>query len=114
MNRLKRSGVSVSIDDFGSGYSSLNILSKVSADVIKLDKQFLEQSGKEEATPEFIKYLVAMIKQLGFGIIAEGVETKEQIRMLKEAGCDQVQGYYYARPMQIQEFLEYLERNGRD
>ncbi len=114
MKRLKRSGVSVSIDDFGTGYSSLNILSKVSADVIKLDKQFLEQSGKEKTTPEFMKYLVAMIKQLGFGIIAEGVETKEQIRMLKEAGCDQVQGYYYAKPMPISEFLEYLERNGKE
>lgn len=109
MKQLKRNGVSISIDDFGSGYSSLNILSKVSADVIKLDKQFLEERGKEKATPEFMKYLVKMIKQLGFGIVAEGVETKEQIRMLKEVGCDQVQGYYYARPMPVGEFLEYLE-----
>jgi len=110
MKRLKRNGVSVSIDDFGSGYSSLNILSKVSADVIKLDKQFLEGSEKEETTPEFLKYLVKMIKQLGFAIIAEGVETKEQIRMLKEAGCDQVQGFYYAKPMPMREYLEYLFR----
>ena len=54
---------------------------------------------------------VMMIKQLGFAIIAEGVETKEQVQMLKEAGCDQAQGYYYARPMPVKEFLEYLERN---
>lgn len=111
MKRLKRNGVTVSIDDFGSGYSSLNILSKVSADVIKLDRQFLEESEMEKSTPEFLKSLVKMIKQLGFAIIAEGVETKEQIRMLKDAGCDQVQGYYYAKPMPMREFLEYLERN---
>lgn len=111
MRRLKRNGVSISIDDFGAGYSSLNILSKVSADVIKLDRQFLEESEKEKITPEFMKYLVRMIKQLGFGIIAEGVETKEQVQMLKEAGCDQVQGYYYARPMPVKEFLEYLEKS---
>lgn len=110
MKRLKQNGVTISIDDFGSGYSSLNILSKVSADVIKLDKQFLEENGNEKATPEFMKYLVKMIKQLGFGIIAEGVETPEQIRMLKEAGCDQVQGYYYAKPMPMEEFLEYLNQ----
>ena len=113
MKRLKRSGVSISIDDFGAEYSSLNILSKVSADTIKLDKQFLKESEKEKLTPEFIKYLVMMIKQLGFGIVAEGVETKEQVRMLKEAGCDQVQGYYYARPMPVKEFLEYLDRERR-
>jgi len=111
MKRLKRSGVSVSIDDFGAGYSSLSLLSKISADVIKLDKQLLEEGEKENSTPEFMKYLITMIKQLGFGIIAEGAETKEQIRMLKEAGCDQVQGYYYAKPMPMGEFLSYLRWN---
>lgn len=109
--QLRRNGISISIDDFGAGYSSLNILSKVSADVIKLDQQFLEESRRGKMTPEFMKYLVMMIKQLGFAIIAEGVETKEQVQMLKEAGCDQAQGYYYARPMPVKEFLEYLERN---
>ena len=109
--QLRRNGISISIDDFGAGYSSLNILSKVSADVIKLDQQFLEESKRGKMTPEFMKYLVMMIKQLGFAIIAEGVETKEQVQMLKEAGCDQAQGYYYARPMPVKEFLEYLERN---
>ena len=105
--RLQELGVLISIDDFGSGYSSLNVLSKVSADIIKLDRQFLieDEAG---ASPEFIKYLINMIKHLGYQIIAEGVETKEQAEMLKGANCDLVQGYYYARPMPMTDFRNFL------
>ena len=105
--RLQELGVMVSIDDFGSGYSSLNVLSKVAADIIKLDRQFLieDETG---SSPEFIKYLINMIKHLGYQIIAEGVETKEQAEMLKGANCDMVQGYYYARPMPIEDFRRFL------
>ena len=107
ITRLQNLGVLISIDDFGSGYSSLNVLSRIAANIIKLDRQFLmEDEG--ETTPEFIKYLVTMIKHLGYQIIAEGVETKEQVEMLREAGCDMVQGYYYARPMPIPDFRKFL------
>ena len=102
-------GVKISIDDFGSGYSSLNVLSKVSADVIKLDKQFLDDYD-EDSSPEFIKYLITMIKHLGYQIIAEGVETKRQAEMLKAAECDMAQGYYYARPMPVSEFNKFLQK----
>lgn len=105
--RLQDMGVAVSIDDFGSGYSSLNVLSKVSADIIKLDRQFLSDEGGGVPT-EFIKYLINMIKHLGYQTIAEGVETKEQEEMLKGANCDMVQGYYYARPMPIDDFRLFL------
>lgn len=105
--RLRDMGVVISIDDFGSGYSSLNVLSKVSADVIKLDRQFLMDEESESST-DFIKYLINMIKHLGYKTIAEGVETKEQEEMLKGANCDMVQGYYYARPMPIANFREFL------
>lgn len=105
--RLRDMGVVISIDDFGSGYSSLNVLSKVSADVIKLDRQFLMDEENESST-DFIKYLINMIKHLGYKTIAEGVETKEQEEMLKGANCDMVQGYYYARPMPIANFREFL------
>lgn len=105
--RLQDMGVVISIDDFGSGYSSLNVLSKVSADIIKLDRQFLMDEDGESST-EFIKYLINMIKHLGYKTIAEGVETKEQEEMLKGANCDMVQGYYYARPMPIVNFRQFL------
>lgn len=105
--RLQDMGVVISIDDFGSGYSSLNVLSKVSADVIKLDRQFLMDEDGDYST-DFIKYLINMIKHLGYKTIAEGVETKEQEEMLKGANCDMVQGYYYARPMPIANFRRFL------
>lgn len=111
IRRLKDSQVSVSIDDFGSGYSSLNVLSKVKADIIKLDRQFLLdiESGNKQRASEFLKMLIDMIKQLGFRVIAEGVETKEQIELLKAAGCEYVQGYYYAKPMPVEEFAEFAK-----
>ena len=109
IRRLQQMGVKISIDDFGSGYSSLNVLSKVSADVIKLDKQFLDDYD-EDSSPEFIKYLITMIKHLGYQIIAEGVETKRQAEMLKAAECDMAQGYYYARPMPVSEFNKFLQK----
>ena len=113
IHHLQELGVLISIDDFGSGYSSLNVLSKVPADIIKLDRQFLiEDEGG--ATPEFIKYLINMIKHLGCKIIAEGVETREQAEMLKGANCDMVQGYYYARPMPIADFRRFLSEFNRE
>lgn len=113
VKKIHELGAMISIDDFGSGYSSLNVLSRISADIIKLDKQFLD-GGEEGSSPEFIKYLIHMIKDLGYQIIAEGVETKEQVEMLKGANCDMVQGYYYARPMPIAEFRKFLQEfNGK-
>lgn len=108
LSRLHEMGVLISIDDFGSGYSSLNVLSQMFADIVKLDRQFLMGEGIENS-PEFIKYLITMIKHLGYRIIAEGVETEEQIDMLKNADCDMVQGYFYAKPMPIEAFRDYLK-----
>jgi diguanylate cyclase (GGDEF)-like protein len=109
MTRLREHGVEVSVDDFGSGYSSLNILSKISADTIKLDKLFLNNAGKDERGLTVIQYLTKMLKRLGFTVLAEGVETKEQLEWLKMADCDLVQGFYYAKPMSIVEFRKFLQ-----
>jgi len=109
--QLKERGFSVSIDDFGAGYSSLNVLSRVKADIIKLDRQFLLDVEKERDnySSEFLQIMVEMIKKLGFRVLAEGVETEEQVKLLKNAGCRFAQGFYYARPMPIKDFLEFLE-----
>lgn len=111
--QLKRRGFSVSIDDFGAGYSSLNVLSRVKADIVKLDRQFLldVEMEKDNFTAEFLQLLIDMIKKLGFHVLAEGVETAEQVALLKKAGCRFAQGFYYARPMPIPEFLEFLDRH---
>lgn len=116
LKNLREHGIEVSVDDFGSGYSSLNLLSKVTVDTIKLDKQFLDNTlnaAQEETALTVIKYLIEMLKHLGFKVLAEGVETEEQLEMLKKADCDFVQGYYYAKPMPIPEFREFLKKFNR-
>lgn len=111
--QLKKRGFSVSIDDFGAGYSYLNVLSRVKADIVKLDRQFLldVEMEKDNFTSEFLQLLINMIKKLGFRVLAEGVETEEQVTLLKNAGCRFAQGFYYARPMPIEEFLGFLDHH---
>lgn len=115
ISMLRERGVQISVDDFGSGYSSLNVLSKVSVDTIKLDGQFLNSCAEEETKSlTVIKYLIQMLKQLGFKVLAEGVETKEQLEMLRLADCDVAQGYYFAKPMPMGEFRDFVrEFNAR-
>lgn len=112
LKNLRDRGIEVSVDDFGSGYSSLNLLSKVAVDTVKLDKQFLDttlSAAQEETALTIIKYLIKLLKHLGFKVLAEGVETEEQIDMLRRADCDYVQGFYYAKPMPIPEFRAFLK-----
>ncbi len=108
MRKLREQGVEVSVDDFGSGYSSLNILAKVSADTVKLDRMFLNNANKDERGLTVIQYLTKMLKRLGFTVIAEGVETEEQLKWMRMADCDMVQGFYYAKPMSISDFKVFL------
>ena len=108
--QLKGKGYTLLMDDFGSGYSSLNILLETPFDVIKLDKKFIENmmvSGKGRL---ILEQVVSMADKLKLGLLAEGVETEEQIALLKSIGCDQVQGYYYARPMPEEDFFALWSR----
>ncbi len=108
--QLKEEGFTLLMDDFGSGYSSLNILLETPFDVIKLDKKFMENmmvSGKGRL---ILEQVVSMADKLELGLLAEGVETKDQIDLLQSIGCDQVQGYYYAKPMPEEEFFELLKQ----
>ena len=107
--KLRENNIPISIDDFGSGYSSLNILSRVNADIIKMDRQFLLDTSPNSNSPTVIKHIISMLKHLGFKVIAEGVETVEQVEMLRNANCDMAQGYYYAKPMPIDEFKVFLQ-----
>ena len=112
--QLKEEGYTLLMDDFGSGYSSLNILLETPFDVIKLDKKFIENmmvSGKGRL---ILEQVVSMADKLELGLLAEGVETEEQIKLLQSIGCDQVQGYFYAKPMPEEAFFELLtEQNSR-
>jgi EAL domain-containing protein (putative c-di-GMP-specific phosphodiesterase class I)/GGDEF domain-containing protein len=104
MNMLKARGFTLLMDDFGSGYSSLNTLKNTQFDVIKMDRDFLNDFIGSERGQKIVEHTVQMTKDIGLGMIAEGVETKEQADFLENCGCKAAQGFYYARPMPIEEF----------
>lgn len=108
--QLKEEGFTLLMDDFGSGYSSLNILLETPFDVIKLDKKFIENMMVSEKGRLLLEQVVSMAGKLDIGLLAEGVETKDQIELLESIGCDQVQGYYYAKPMPKEEFFKLLKQ----
>lgn len=108
--QLKEEGFTLLMDDFGSGYSSLNILLETPFDVIKLDKRFIENMIVSDKGRLILEQVVSMADKLDLGLVAEGVETKEQVELLKSIGCDQVQGYYFAKPMPEEEFFALLEK----
>ncbi len=110
---LKEEGFKLLMDDFGSGYSSLNILLETPFDVLKLDKKFIENMMVSERGKLILEQVVTMAEKLGLGLLAEGVETKEQVEVLKTIGCDHVQGYYYAKPMPAEEFFQMLLKDLR-
>ncbi len=112
--QLKEEGFTLLMDDFGSGYSSLNILLETPFDVIKLDKKFMENMMLSSKGRMILEQVVSMANKLGLGLLAEGVETKEQVELLQNIGCDQVQGYYYAKPMAAEDFFELLKEQNQN
>lgn len=106
MNELKKINVDLSIDDFGSGYSSFNILKDVPFDVLKIDREFLSDSVHTEKGRIILEKIVNMAHGLGMSVICEGVENEEQIELLVSIDCHFAQGFYYARPVPMQEFIE--------
>lgn len=108
--KLRNNGFSISIDDFGSGYSSLNMLKDVEVDVLKLDKAFFENENRERGNQVISKF-IELSKSLHMKVVSEGVETKEQVDFLTKVGCDMVQGYYFARPMPAGDFEEKYLKN---
>ena len=104
LSRLQSYGFHVEIDDFGSGYSSLNMLKNIQADVLKIDMGFLQEVQNQNRTRIILGMVVSLAKQLKMLVITEGVETKEQVEYLTGVGCDMFQGYYFARPVPVEEF----------
>lgn len=110
VKQLKRYGFSVSMDDFGAGYSSLNSLKDIPLDVLKLDAEFFRGSPENKNRERIIvREAVALAKSLQMQVVAEGIEHKEQVEFLSEIGCDMIQGYYYGRPMPIDEFEKLID-----
>lgn len=110
---MKEQGFKLLMDDFGSGYSSLNILLETPFDMLKLDRKFMENMMVSDKGQLILKHVITMADQLKLGLIAEGVETRDQVELLKRMGCDQVQGYYYAKPMPPEDFRRLLLEDRR-
>ncbi len=108
VNELHAKGFSVAIDDFGSGFSSLNMLKDVDVDELKIDMKFLEGFEHGGKVGTVVSSVIRMAKWLGIPAVAEGVETREQIEFLRTLGCDMIQGYYYSRPISREEFEKKL------
>lgn len=113
IKRLRDKGYSVWMDDFGSGYSSLNVLKNFDFDLVKIDMEFLRGIDSSEDGKIIIKHMISMLKNLGFHTLAEGVETKEQMDFLKGLGCEMIQGYYIGRPMPFEEGIKSLQKVGQ-
>ncbi len=103
LEKVKSHGFILEMDDFGEGYSSLKLLQNVNVDIIKIDKCFLDETVSKKGRV-VVKHTITMAKELNLDVIAEGVESKEQINFLSDAGCDTVQGFYFSKPLSIDEF----------
>lgn len=114
VDKLKAAGFTVEMDDFGSGYSSLNALKDVPVDLLKLDMKFLDMGTVSGKGGSILNCIVRMTRWLDLAVLAEGVETKEQAEYLKNIGCDLMQGYYFAKPMPADEFEKLLMESGSE
>ena len=109
MKRLHDSGYAIWLDDFGSGYSSMNVLKDFDFDLLKIDMEFLKNFNNNENSRKIISSIVNLAKDLNMLTLSEGVETEEAVDFLREAGCGRLQGYYYGKPMRYEEILEKIK-----
>jgi diguanylate cyclase (GGDEF)-like protein/PAS domain S-box-containing protein len=105
---LQRLGCSIAMDDFGTGYSSLSYLRKLPVDTLKIDRSFITGVTTRDSDAEMVRAIVSMARTLGLTVVAEGVETLEQLEFLKRVGCDVVQGFLIAKPMSEEDFLNFV------
>ncbi|MBR1709426.1 MAG: EAL domain-containing protein [Clostridia bacterium] len=110
VHTLRDLGFDIEMDDFGSGYSSLNMLSEMPIDVLKMDMRFVRNIETSETSFRLVKLIVDIAKYLKLNVVAEGVETEGQLKLLQDAGCDLVQGYYFSKPLPPEEFEALIKK----
>ena len=108
----RKAGIGVSIDDFGTGYSSLSYLHYFPIDTLKIDQAFVRDMDKNESNMMLVKSIIALGKNMNMRIIAEGVETRQQAKILSDLGCDMAQGYYFAKPMSEMDVTKFTNEKG--
>lgn len=114
LKELKELGFNIALDDFGTGYSSLSYIKLLPFDILKIDRSFVKDIAQNRASLTIVETIISLARQLGVDIIAEGIETKEQLELLKRKGCRKIQGYYYSKPIPASKFehtLANLKRN---
>ena len=107
---LRNSGFLIEMDDFGSGYSSLNMITTLPIDVLKLDMKFVRNMEKDEKSMKLVELIIDIAKFLNVPVVAEGVETQSQLDTLKKMGCNVIQGYYFSKPVPAEEFEKFIEK----
>ena len=114
LESLRSDGFLIEMDDFGSGYSSLNMLKDMPVDVLKIDMGFLNSSTDDERARTILQGIIRMSGELGIESLTEGVETKEQYRMLLDMGCGMFQGYYFSKPVPLEAFEALCEEQQQE
>ena len=108
LNQLRELGIDIDIDDFGTGYSNLGYLVRLPISTLKIDRSFVSLIDDDGANTELVRTIIAMAKNLGLKVVAEGIETKAQLDALKALDCESGQGYLLARPMAVDELVAFL------
>lgn len=103
-------GISFSLDDYGTGYSTLSYMQNLPFDKIKIDRMFIKDIETNGNTREIVRSTIGIVHILGMEVVAEGVETKETVEILKNMGCDYAQGYYYTKPLAYREFIDWHKK----
>ncbi|MDH2917427.1 MAG: EAL domain-containing protein, partial [Gallionella sp.] len=111
LNALRAIGIQLSLDDFGTGYSSLQYIRRLPLDQIKIDQSFVSGLGGDESSNAIIRTIIAMAQSFHLDVIAEGVETEQQLQLLTQNGCRTFQGYLFGKPMPVEQFEEWLRQN---
>lgn len=111
LNRLHKAGAKILLDDFGTGYSSFAMFEHYTFDRVKLDMQFVHKMEKNENVRKVVKCIVSMCHSLGVKVVAEGVETAEQLRLVRKLGCDFIQGYYFSKPLDEKTYEKLVDDN---
>ena len=114
LDMLRSSGVQISLDDFGTGYSSLNYLLRMPFDTLKIDKSFIDMVGHDNKGSRIVDAILLMAHILEKHVVAEGVETQEQLEYLRHAGCDTIQGFFFSKPLPENEAIDFLQHSIQD